>query len=158
MLYNKLSKLLFDSVDYVECFREVLNGLDKSKKALIYARSKEEADEIAENIYDVSRYPDKSKRHVVLSYAEGTYGLNDLVIYNTIVSRVPNPDILPQCLGRLNRPGQKSDILYMEYIILENTIDEASLLRLELCNNFYKNHIMPLAEFYEIAVGRKNVK
>jgi len=73
----------------------------------------------------IGRYPDVSKRHVVLSYAEGTFGVNDLVKFNTILTRPPNPDALPQMCGRLARQGQKEDTLYLEYILLENTIEEA---------------------------------
>ena len=156
-LYGALANLLYTKYDYVDSFREVLNKLDKGKKALIYSRSKEETDKVSE-IEGVTKYPDKTGRHVVVSYNDGAYGLNDLVGYNVIVTRPPYPDLLPQMKGRLDRPGQKTDTLQIEYILVKDTIEEALLLRLEMANNFYKNHIMPLAEFYEIAVKKNNKK
>jgi len=155
MLYVKLNKFLYDNFDYVSCFRQIINKLTTDNRALIYARSKEEADKIASKLTTVSRYPDKSKKHVVLSYAEGTYGLNDLVLYDTLITRPCDPDKIPQMKGRLDRPGQQKEDLNIEYFIVDDTIEDALLLRLEMANNFHKNYIMPLAEFYDIAVGRK---
>lgn len=155
-LYVKLNKLIYDCFDYIGCFKNIIEKIG-NRKALIYAKSKDEADKICLIIENVTRYPDKTGQHVVLSYAEGTYGLNDLVIYNTIITRPPESDKLPQMKGRLDRPNQKSNNLYIEYILTENTIEEAGLLRLELCNTFYKNHIMPLADFYDLAVGMKKI-
>ncbi|BBM86832.1 DEAD/DEAH box helicase [Candidatus Uabimicrobium amorphum] len=154
-VYIALSNYLFQHFDYVECFAAVIAQLQQQDRALIYARSKDEAEQIAQRITGVSRYPDKSGKHTVVSYAEGTYGLNDLIAYNTIVTRPPEPDKLPQMKGRLDRPGQQAAILNIKYILVENTIDEAWLFRLEMANNFYKNHILPLATFYEIAIGRR---
>lgn len=156
-MYIKLSKLLYDKFDYINCFEKVIQKIEtENRRALIYAKSKEEADEISK-IKNVSRYPDKNGKHTVLSYVEGTYGLNDLIIYDTIITRPPNPDALPQMKGRLNRPGNKNNILYIEYILAEDTIDEAGLIRLELCNNFYKSYILPLADFYDLAIGKKKL-
>ena len=158
ILYSKLCKLLNCNFDYIKCFEDVIKKIElEGRRGLIYAKSKAEADAIAKRIKTVTRYPDKSGINTVLSYAEGTYGLNDLVIYDTIVSRPPCPDALPQMIGRLNREGQEKNTLFIEYILVENTIEEAGILRLELCNNFYKNYIMPLAEFYDLALGRKKV-
>lgn len=47
---------------------------------------------ISENVADTGLYPDITKRHVVVSYNVGVYGLNDLVIFNTILTRPPEPD------------------------------------------------------------------
>ena len=59
----------------------------------------------SEEIPNVTRFPDLSGTHVAISYAEGTYGLNTLVKYNTLLTRPPEPDKLPQMKGRLDRPG-----------------------------------------------------
>ena len=154
-LYQVLSTFLYSKCDFIPSFNKKLGELDKKRKALIYARSKKEANDISTRIPSVSRYPDKSKVHVVVSYTEGTYGLNDLVEYDTIVTRPPEPDKLMQMKGRLDRHGQKSDKLYLEYILTKDTIEEAWLIRMDIANHFYKNHIMPLAEFYDIAIGKK---
>ena len=159
-LYQNLSKLLYDNFDYINCFKEILDKIGKmnnNRRALIYARSKREADNISNRLNNVSRYPNLTKTHVVASDSEATYGLNNLVIYNTIICYPNAPDLIPQKKGRLDRPNQKSDILYMEYVLTKNTIEEAWLFKLEMANNFYKHHIMPLAEFYDLAVGKIKV-
>ena len=155
-IYINLSNYLHNNFDYGACFSSIINELKPCERALIYAKSKQEADEIAHNIATVSRYPDTSGKHTVVSYAEGTYGLNDLILYNTIVTRPPEPDKLPQMKGRLDRPGQKDNVLHIKYLLAENTIDEAWLFRLEMANSFYKDHILPLATFYDLAIGRIN--
>lgn len=149
--YQALSKFIHTQINYELLFSKRVNEL-KNKKILIYCKGKGEADRLSQINESISRYPDKSKKHVVVSYAEGTYGLNDLVGYDTLLTRPPEPDKLPQMKGRLDRPGQKANILNLEYILLKNTIEEAWLYRLELCSNFYKNHILRLAEFYDLAV------
>ena len=155
-LYIALSNFLYKQVDFIKMFSQRISDL-KNRKILIYARSKNEADLIAQKIKTVSRYPDKSGKHTVVAYSEGTYGLNDLVAYDTILSRPPEPDRLDQMKGRLDRPGQKETNLYLEYLLTEGTIEEALLIRLQIANHFYKSHILPLAEFYEIAIGKKTV-
>ena len=150
-MYSELVKLIHNEFNYIKLFENVINKL--KGKCLIYAKSKKEADDIAK-LDSVTRYPDKKGKHIVVSYSEGAYGLNDLVKYNTIITRPYYPDILFQMKGRLDRHGQKKNILNLEYILLENTIEEAWLLRLEMTNNFYKNHIMPLATFYDLAVSQ----
>lgn len=154
-IYNSLLKYLYNNYDYNVCFKDILDKLEDNQKALIYARSKDEADLISK-LNNVSRYPDKSKRHVVVSYAEGTYGLNDLVGYQVIVTRPPQPDKLDQMKGRLDRPGQTKNVLYLKYFIVEDTIEEALLLRMDIANNFRDNYIMPLGEFYDLAINKKS--
>ena len=158
-LYMALNKYIHEHIDYIKIFFDNLDILEKkNQRVVIFTNSKDEANKIFLNKRNngrVARYPEKSI-HTVLSYAEGTYGLNDLVIYNTILMRPPEPDKLPQIKGRLDRPGQKQKNLQIQYLLLKDTIEEASLIRMELCNNFYNNYLMPLAEFYEIAVKVKN--
>lgn len=169
--YIKLNKLMYDECDYIKCFKNIIDKIEsdetnKNRRALIYARSKKEADMIAENIKGVSRYSttingfengstgkeNKKLRHVVLSYAEGTYGLNDLVIYDTLITRPPDADKLPQMKGRLDRPNQKNNILSMEYLLFENTVEDAMLYKLEMSKKFHGQYILPLAEFYKLAI------
>jgi hypothetical protein len=160
--FNELSSFIYNEIDYIELFKKcVISIMSKrpTAKILIYASSKEEATKIALQIPDVHRFSLKNinsnfKRHIVVSYAEGTFGLNNLTDYNTILTRPPEPDKLPQMKGRLDRPNQKSEILYLEYILLKDTIEEASIYRLEICKNFYGNYIMPLADYFKIAVGK----
>ncbi len=153
--FIRLQKFIHENVDYINIFKKYIGELEKEDskvKLLIYAESKAEAETISKSIGDVGLYPDISKKHVVVSYANGTYGLNDLVGFNRIISRPPEPDKLPQMKGRLDRPGQKEDKLGIYYLVLENTIEEAKYLRIDLCNRFYSNHIMPLGDFYSMAL------
>jgi len=152
-LYGMLNDFILNRIDYIEIFINAVDEAEKqNKRCVIFTRSKKEADDIAEKYPSrIGRYPNKLT-HTVLSYAEGTYGLNDLVIYDTIVMRPPEPDKLPQIKGRLDRPGQTKSKLSIVLILLQDTIEEAGLLRLELCNRFYSNYLMPLAEFYELAI------
>lgn len=151
--YTRITSLMFKKCDYMKCFSDVIKTIG-NRKALIYARSKDEADEISDNIKNVSRYPDKSKKHVVLSYTEGTYGLNDLVIYDTIITRICDTDRIPQMKGRLDRPNQKSDVLHIEYFFYENTIEEMNLYKLEMAKKFNGQYIIPLAQFYRLAIDK----
>jgi hypothetical protein len=156
-LYIKLQAYLYDYFDYISAFEDIIKKCEKNKRrCLIYAKSKEEADSLSQ-IKNVTRFPDISGKHLAISYTEGTYGLNNLVYLDTIVTRFPEPDKLPQMKGRLDRPNQKSDNLYIEYLYITDTIDQAGMVRLELANNFYNNYILPLADFYDIAVGKKKM-
>jgi hypothetical protein len=123
---------------------------------VIFTKSKNEADELLSSDFNekeyVTRYPDISGKHCVLSLHEGIYGLNNLVIYNTLLLRPPEPDKLPQIKGRLDRPGQDNMKLTISYVLLKNTIEEAGPIRIEMCNGFYNNYLMPLTEFYDMAI------
>lgn len=152
--FIKLQKYIYDNVNYINIFKEYINHLSKDNKVklLIYAKSKNEALLISE-LPNVGLYPDISNKHVVVSLAHGTYGLNDLISFNQILCRPPEPDRLPQMKGRLDRPGQKENELVVNYIIIDKTIENGDYLRLDLCHKFYSNHIMPLSEYYKIAVS-----
>jgi|LakMenEpi03Aug12_release.lakeMendotaPanAssembly.Ray.scaffolds.fasta_scaffold1694889_1 hypothetical protein len=69
-----------------------------------------------------------------------------------ILTRPPNPDIIPQMKGRLDRFGQNNKNLYIGYIYLDNTIEIGGIYKIAMANSFYENYIMPLAEFYNIAL------
>jgi len=151
--YVELKKYIRDNINYIKLFITYIEkiSINPNKKLLIYANSMEEAQDIS-NIskMDVGLYPDISKRHVVVSYAVGTYGLNNLIAFNHILTRPPEPDKLPQMKGRLDRMGQKENELNITFIMLMNTIEEMEYMKLELCNNFYSNHIMPLSELFNL--------
>jgi len=158
-LYIKLQTFLFDNFDYVSAFQDVINKCTKDKRrCLVYAKSKHEADLLSTKIKNLSRFPDLTGRHLVISYTEGTYGLNNLIYLDTIITRFPEPDKLPQMKGRLDRPNQLSNILHIEYIYIQDTIDRGGMIRLEMANNFYNDYLMPLAEFYEISLGKTKSK
>jgi len=155
-LFSKLQSYLHNNFDYISAFAELIKKSEKKgNRCLIYAKSKDEADLLAENIKNVSRFPDVSGTHLSISTTEGTYGLNNLIYLNTIITRPPNPDVLPQMKGRLDRPEQKDDQLSIKFLFVDNTVDNASIFRLELANNFRNHYILPISEYYELAVGKK---
>lgn len=160
-LFIALAQYIHDKINYIDLFYDQLEQAEKeNRRVLIFTKSKNEATLIVESKRNkskkVTRYPEKGE-HTVLSLTEGTYGLNDLVIYDTILMRPPEPDKLPQIKGRLDRPGQLSKDLQIRYLLLKDTIEEASILRLELCNTFYNNYLMPLAEFYDLAIKHQSL-
>jgi len=157
-LYADLSKLIYDNVNFVLLFEKRLKELENENcSLLIFAQSKIEADDIADKIDNVSRYPEINKKHVVGTVHECGFGVNELAgKFDTILCRPPNYDILPQIKGRLDRPGAKKDILRIEYILLKDTVQEAMLIKLELGNKFRSNHIMPIADFYKLAITFKS--
>lgn len=158
-MYGKLLHFLHANFDYVGAFSQVLEKCEsKGQRCLIYAKSKDQADLFSEQIKGVSRFPDTSGKHLAISFAEGTFGLNHLIYLNCIITLIPDPDKLPQMKGRLDRPGQKSDRLSIEYVYVEHTIDQGALFKMEMMNSFYKDYLLPLADFYDIAVGRKSGK
>jgi hypothetical protein len=158
-VYLSLQNYLRARVDRVEVFRWVLETrLVPGDRALIFTASKEEADQLVSAFRGVisrfSHVPGPvAGRHVAASVAEAAHGVNHLVCCNVIVMRPPQPDLLPQMKGRLARPGQKRTDLRIEYLLLGDTIEEAEILRLEAAARFRSQYIMPLAEFYELAIG-----
>lgn len=156
-LYKLLENYVYEHFSIMPDLKSLVKTLEKEQeKVLIYAKSKDEADKMAAEIANVSRFPDISGNHVAVAYSEGTYGLNNLVKFTCILTRPPEPDKLPQMKGRLDRPGQLKDNLRLEYFLIGDTVEEGLLVRLEIANKFLNEYIMPLAKFYEIAVGKKN--
>lgn len=156
--YAKLSSILIKSkkTNDVVCsqLKKLITKLEKeNKRCLIYARSKAEA-ELWSSKLNISIYPEK-KLHTIVTYNDGTYGLNDLIIYDTIIMRPPVPDKLPQIKGRLDRPGQLLEQLNIEYFVLKDTIDEGLILRMNIASQFIQKYIMPLAKFYDLAINHE---
>ena len=123
----------------------------KGHKCLIYARANNEAERWSKAL-GIPIYPKKG-HHCIVTLHNGVYGLNDLVIYDTIVMNPPQPDKLPQIKGRLDRPNQQSDTLYIEYFVLNNTLEMGLILRLEIASSFVQKYIMPLSKFYDVSVN-----
>ena len=119
----------------------------------IYARAIGEA-RLWSDMLGIPIYPKKGE-HCIVTYNDGTYGINDLVIYDTIIMRPPQSDKLPQIKGRLDRPGQKVNDLFIEYFILKDTIEEGLIIRLNIASQFLHKYIMPLAKFYDVSVNYK---
>lgn len=160
-MYAKLTSVLVreykTNANLIKQIADIIANVEKRNgKCLIYARSDEEA-EVWSEAFDIPIYPKKGK-HCIVTLTKGTYGLNDLVIYDTIVMQPPSPDKLPQIKGRLDRPGQQSNNLFIEYFVVEDTVEMGLILRLEIAAQFVERHIMPLAQFYDISVNYKKFK
>lgn len=152
MIYGKLDALLVESFDFASHVLPMLNQLDESSRALIFARSAREARQLAQAQNDISLFPDTSKRHVVTTTAQAARGVNTLVNLNVLMTRPVEPDLVPQMKGRLARPGQQHSQLRWIWLVIEKTIEEAKLERNRLAEKFHDEHIMPLAKFYEHAL------
>lgn len=156
--FSKLSSFLISNNE-VQKFVVIklallIKSMEKeSRRCLIYARSKNEADAWSSYL-KIKQYPEKGN-HCIVTYNDGTYGLNDLVMYNCIITRPPNSDIIPQIKGRLDRPGQKLNTLHIEYFIIQQTIEEGLILRMNIASQFLHKYIMPLAKFYDISLNYK---
>ena len=151
--YIKLKKYLNTYVKFQDLIKpKITELLGLGRKILLYVESQTQLEEFEEyvqiNKLEWGFYPNISKDVCILSKHKGTYGINNLIGYNTIVMKPPEPDKLPQIKGRLDRPGQKFPILYLEYIVIADTIEELDIVKLELSNNFYRGHIVPLANYY----------
>lgn len=153
--FAKLTSLLVNSKTANETVTKQLSKLvfnleKRGHKCLIYAKANNEAELWSKNL-KIPIYPKKGK-HCIVTYHNGTYGLNDLIIYDTIIMRPPAPDKLPQIKGRLDRHGQKNDRLHIEYFVLKETIEMGLILRMNIASQFIHKYIMPLAKFYDISV------
>jgi hypothetical protein len=156
--FAKLNSLLVSSAKtnnfIIDQLRTLIKKLEKKNhRCLIYARANEEAQLWSKQL-NIPIYP-KKQNHCIVTYHDGTYGLNDLIIYDTIIMRPPQPDKLPQIKGRLDRFPQKSMNLHIEYFVLNNTIEMGLLLRMELASKFMHQYIMPLAKFYDVSINYK---
>jgi hypothetical protein len=154
--FSKLTSLLVSNprvnILVTEQLAELVKKMEKKKhKCLIYARAMAEAKLWSDSL-GIPIYPKKGQ-HCIVTYNDGTYGLNDLVIYDTIIMRPPAPDKLPQIQGRLSRPNQKSDNLFIEYFVLRDTIEEGLILRMNIASQFLQKYIMPLSKFYDVSVN-----
>ena len=157
--YLELKKFMSSNVNWENLIIEKTNELIKiGRKVLIFAESDnqlEKLNDLVKKLVDEKKlkhswsfYPDISNNICVISKYKGTYGINNLVKYDTILMKPPEPDKLPQMKGRLDRPGQIATKLYIEYIVVADTIDEIDLVSLQIANNFYSSHIVPLANYY----------
>jgi superfamily II DNA or RNA helicase len=154
--FGKLYSLLVSSSKtnkyLVKQLKKLLKKREKKgNRCLLYARAMEEA-ELWSNKLKIPIYPKKGN-HCIITYHDGTYGLNDLVDYDTIIMRPPSPDILPQIKGRLDRPGQKKNELKIDYFVLKDTIEMGLIIRLDIASQFVENYIMPLSNFYDISIN-----
>ncbi|QGR54132.1 dead-like helicase [Moumouvirus maliensis] len=156
--FAKMTSLLVSSaktnLTLVNQLKTLIKRMEtKNHRCLIYARANEEALFWSNNL-GIPLYPEKGK-HCIVTYHNGTYGLNDLIIYDTIVMRPPNSDLLPQIKGRLDRPGNEFNNLFIEYFIFKDTIEEGLIIRLNIASQFLHKYIMPLATFYDVSVNYK---
>ncbi|NBV86179.1 MAG: hypothetical protein EBS01_07950 [Verrucomicrobia bacterium] len=153
MLYGRLDSLLVERFDFASHVFALLDEFEKGARALIFARSAQEASKLASLRPDVSLFPDITGRHVVTTTAVAARGVNTLVDFNVLIARPVEPDLVPQMKGRLARPGQNHPQLRWIWMVIEQTIEQAKLERNQMAEKFHDEHIMPLASFYRRAVA-----
>ena len=149
---------------YIKC-KEIISRLDwlqivlsvsrhlvsNRKKVLCYVDSQNDIDRLKTQnnddvyIYDQNNNDIINKNICVISKYRGTYGINNLTGYDTIVLRPIESDKIPQIKGRLDRPGQKAKKLEINFVIINKTVEELDITKIDIANNFYNNHILPIA-------------
>jgi hypothetical protein len=153
--YIELQNYMNANINYVGIIIQRINQmLGENKKVIYFAQSKTEIDKLEnyireQKIANIGIYPNITYDACIISIHSGSYGINNLTKYDTILLRPTEPDKIPQIKGRIDRPKQEANNLYLEYLIIKDTIEEIDLVKLEIANNFYKNHIIPLANYYD---------
>ncbi len=162
--YTNATTISDSKMKYIKC-KEIINRLDwlqilltvtrhlvsLGKKVLCYVDSQNDIDKLKTQnnndvyIYDKTNDEVINKNICVISKYRGTYGINNLVGYDTIVLRPIESDKIPQIKGRLDRPGQKSKNLEINFIIVNKSIEELDITKIDIANNFYNSHILPIA-------------
>ena len=148
--YIALKKFMSENINLEDIISNKLKELLKlNRKILVFAESDNQIEKLKNKVKNCSFYPDIEKDVCIISKYKGTYGINNLVKYDTILMKPPESDKLPQMKGRLDRPKQMAKELFIEYLIIKDTIDEIDLISLQNANNFYSSHIIPLANYYD---------
>ena len=155
--HGLLQQLLNTQRPYVaDQIQQILDDYPDDRKVLIYASGEQEARIFSNHlnipIYGTPGVIPADNRHIIATVNKASVGVNDLISFNTILLRPPPPDLLPQMKGRLDRPGQQSLDLYIDYFMIDHSIDLGLELRLNIANNFLSAYIMPMAEFYDISL------
>ncbi len=147
--YIKLNNLLLEH-DYSDFFINTISKLNKeNKKVVLYIDGVQKTNVIFDKIktkIKISRFPDITENNCITAVSEALYGVNNLTNYDTILSPPIDSDKIPQLKGRLDRPSQKSTILYLYFYAIENTIHTMLLQKMDIATNFYNQYIMPIAK------------
>lgn len=133
-----------------EIIQTILSKLPEDRKCVIYvtaAQIKECSKKLGIPIYKPNSNHDH--KHVLITFKDGTFGINDLVKYNTLVMRPPKSHLLTQLKGRLDRPGQMHEQLYIEYYAILRE-DRYRYNNLKKSQQFVETHIKPIASFIQI--------
>lgn len=152
-LYGQLDALLVREFDLAPHLDALLAELGPQSRALVFARSREEAERLAKSREDLGLFPDITRQHVVTTTAVAARGVNTLTGFDVLVTRPVEPDLVPQMRGRLARPGQQNNQLRWIWMVASGTLEEAKLERNRLAERFHNDHIMPLAQLYRRALG-----
>jgi superfamily II DNA or RNA helicase len=149
--YIKLSTLI-NQLNWSEILLNVAkHKVSLGKKVLLYLDSHDDIEYIYNKYnYDntIHNYEyektEPIKSICVISKYKGTYGINNLINYDCIIMRPIESDKIPQVKGRLDRPGQTKTELELNFVILNCGIEELDITKIDIANNFYNNHILPL--------------
>ena len=149
--YIELKKYLSSNINWIDIIKknfEIL--LSQNKKVVYFAESDNELELLKKaNLKNVCYYPNIDKNICCITIYRGSHGINNLIKYNTILLKPVTNDIEIQIKGRLDRGNNEHDTLYLEYILISDTIMELDMVKKDIGNNFYKNHIEVLAMHYE---------
>lgn len=149
--YIKLSTLI-GQLNWPEILLNVAkHKVNLGKKVLLYLNSQDDIEYFYnkyKNDNTIHNYEyektEPNKSICVISKYKGTYGINNLINYDCIIMRPIESDKIPQVKGRLDRPGQLKTELELNFVILNCGIEELDITKIDIANNFYNNHILPL--------------
>jgi hypothetical protein len=148
-LYIELTKFMNENIEMSEYLLKRISELN-NHKIIIYCKSKKEADKLAKLNKNIGRYPDITKQHVSTTVSQSGFGVNNLITYNAIILSPEIPsDIVVQCKGRIDRFGQQKNILYLEYVLFKDTLQENFLLNHENAKKYFNLYINPLVKYYK---------
>ena len=148
--YIELKKLI-NKINWIDIIIQKLTSLLKENHKIIYfSDSERELKLLKEKKHSkICFYPDISKDICCINIHKGSHGINNLIKYDTILSKPVTNDIEIQMKGRLDRGNNKHNKLYLIYLVISDTIMELDMVKKEIGNNFYKNHIEALAVLYD---------
>lgn len=148
--YIELKKLI-NKIDWIDIIINKLILLSKKQHKIIYFSDSEKELKLLKDKKHpkICFYPDISKNICCINIHKGSHGINNLIKYDTILSKPVTNDIEIQMKGRLDRGNNEHNKLYLIYIVISDTIMELDMIKKEIGNNFYKNHIEALAVLYD---------
>lgn len=144
-------KNMINKVNWIEIIISNLNKLLEENKLIVYFSDSEREIKLLKeyNHPEICFYPDISKKICCVNIHKASHGVNNLIKYNTILTKPVSNDIEIQIKGRLDRGNNTHIDLYLRYLVISDTIMELDMIKKDIGNSFYKNHIEVLASLYE---------
>jgi hypothetical protein len=93
-----------------------------------------------------------NKKNISIIQNKINKNINDILLLNKLLVDLIKKEEYIKIKNILKQ--YKLSSKYIDTILkIDKTIENGDFLRLDLCNKFYSNHIMPLSEYYKIAIN-----